>query len=72
MLQWPTAHCSPPQKRNHSLDFWQQLVTMFGGHSKQSQSSATTTSIDSNVKQISEIEGKLSKNSRQCQNKINQ
>ena len=21
MLQWPTAHCSPPQKRNHLQDF---------------------------------------------------
>ena len=52
--------------------FWGQLVTMFGGCAKQSQSSATTTSIDSNVHLINETEGKLSKNSRQCQNKINQ
>ena len=46
------------------------LVTMFGGHVKQSWSSAT--SIDSNVNLIDETEGKLSKNSRQHQNKINQ
>ena len=50
--------------------FWGQLVTVFGGHTKQSQSSAT--SIDSNVHLINEIEGKLSKNSRQCWNRINQ
>ena len=46
---------------------------MFGGHTRQSQtsaSSATTTGIDSEVNQIGDVEGKLSKNSRQCKNKI--
>ena len=48
---------------------------MFGGCTKQSwspASSAMATSIESKVHQISEAEGKLSKNSRQHQNKINQ
>ena len=45
---------------------------MLGGCTKQSRSSATTTSIDSNVNLINETKGKLSKNSRWHQNKINQ
>ena len=52
--------------------FQGQLVTMFEGHTKQSQSSAATSSIDSDVSLVRETEGKLSKNSRQHQNKINQ
>ena len=45
---------------------------MFGGHSRQSQSSATTSlSIETSVRSIRGTEEKLSKNSRQCQNKIN-
>ena len=51
------------------------LVTMFGGHSRQSQSSAssaaTSLSIKTSVSSIRETEEKLSKNSRQWQNKIN-
>ena len=45
------------------------LVTMFRGHSRQSQSSAssatTSLSIETGVSSIRETEGKLSKNSRQ-------
>ena len=48
------------------------LVTMFGGCTSQSWSSATSASINTEINQISDLEGKLSKNSRQCQNKINQ
>ena len=48
---------------------------MFGGHARQSQSSAssatTSSIIDINVSLVKEHEGKLSKNSRQWQNKIN-
>ena len=44
---------------------------MFGGHTKYSWSSATSASIDTKVNQISDLEGKLSQNSRQHQNKIN-
>ena len=55
--------------------FWGHLVTMFRGHTRQSQSSAssavTSSSIDTNVSLIKEDEGKLFKNSRQWQNKIN-
>ena len=50
-------------------------MTMLGGNARQSQSSASsaiTTSIDAYIHWISETEGKLSKNLRQCQNKINQ
>ena len=46
---------------------------MFGGCARQSQSSvssATNMSIDFEVNWIGDVEGKLSKNSRQCQNKI--
>ena len=50
--------------------FWGHLVTMFGGHVRQSKSPATSSGIDAEVDQIS-IENKLSKNSRQQQNKIN-
>ena len=48
---------------------------MFGGCTRQSQSSAsapTTSSIDSNVNLVTETEGKLSKDSRWHQNRINQ
>ena len=62
---------SSPEEESFTR-FWEQLVTIFGGHAKQSRSSAATTNIDSNVNLINETEGKLSKNSRQCQNKINQ
>ena len=51
------------------------LVTMFGGCTRQCQSSAssfTTSSIKSGVNVVKETKGKLSKNSRQWQNKINQ
>ena len=41
---------------------------MFGGHARQSRSSATSSVIDA---KISSLENKLSKNSRQWQNKIN-
>ena len=54
--------------------FWGCLVTIFGACAMQSwssASSATTMSIDSEVNQIGDLEGRLSKNSRQCQNKIN-
>ena len=51
--------------------FWGHLVTMFSGHARQSQSSAASASIDTEVNQIRDLEGKLSKNSGQCQNKIN-
>ena len=49
---------------------WGCLVTMFGGYAKQSNSSVTFTGINAEVSQISDLESKLSKNSRQCQNKI--
>ena len=68
-----TLQFSPEEKS--FTRFWGQLVTMFGGITRQSQSSATsatTSSTDSNVNLVKETEGKLSKNSRQCQNKINQ
>ena len=48
---------------------------MFGGHTRQSlssASSATTSSIDPDVNLVRETEWELSKNSRKCQNKINQ
>ena len=70
--------CSTPQSFPEEESFTKfpgPLVTLFGGHMKQSQSSAssaTTTSIDSKVNLINETDGKLSKNSRQHQNKINQ
>ena len=51
--------------------FWRCLVTMFGGHERQSRSSVTTKGIDIEVNEISGSENSLSKNSRQCQNKIN-
>ena len=47
------------------------LVTMFEGCTRQSKSSATSSGIDAKVDQISSLENKLSKNSRQWQNKIN-
>ena len=55
--------------------FQGHLVNMFGGHARQSQSSAssaaTSSSIDTNVSLIKESDSKLSKNSQQQQNKIN-
>ena len=44
---------------------------MFGGQVRQSKASATSSGIDAEVHQISSIENKMSKNSRQWQNKIN-
>ena len=46
--------------------FWGCLVTMFGGHARQSRSSATSSGIDAKT---SSLENKLSTNSRQ--HKIN-
>ena len=51
--------------------FWGCLVTMFGGHARWSKSSVTSKGIDTEVNQISDLESKLSKNSRQHQNKSN-
>ena len=69
MLQWPTVHCSPPQKRNLLQSLGDILITMFGGHARQSRSSAssapTSSSIDTNVSLIKEDGRKLSKNSRE-------
>ena len=65
---------SSPEEESFTR-FQGQLVTMFGGHTRQSQlsaSTATITSIDSNVNLNNESEEKLSKNSRQHQSKINQ
>ena len=42
--------------------FWQCLVTMFGGHVRQSRSAATSSDIDA---KLSSLENKLSKNTRQ-------
>ena len=65
---------SSPEEESFTK-FWGQLVTMFGGCVRQNQSSAssaTATSINFNVSLVNETEGKLSKNSRQHQNKVNQ
>ena len=51
--------------------FWGHLVTMFGGHSRQSKFSITSKGTDTEGSQISDLDSKLSKNSRQQQNKIN-
>ena len=51
--------------------FWGHLVTMLGGHRRQSKSSVTSSAMDAKVDQISSIENKLAKNSGQEQNKIN-
>ena len=51
--------------------FWGCLVTMFGGHARHSKFSVTSKGIDTEVNQISDLESKLSKNSRQHQNKTN-
>ena len=65
---------SSPEEESFTK-FCGHLVTMFGGCTRQSQSSAssatTSLSIDTNVSLIKEDERKLSKNSRQHQNKIN-
>ena len=46
---------------------------LFGGHVRQSRSSATSSGTDAKVsKQVSKQENKLSKNSKQQQNKINE
>ena len=59
---------SSPEEESF-MQFRGHLVTMFGGHSRQSQSSAssatTSLSIKTSVSSIRETEGKLSKNSRQ-------
>ena len=65
---------SSPEEESFTR-FWRCLVTMFGGHTRQSQSSAssaTTSSIEYGVNVVTETEGKLLKNSRQSQNKTNQ
>ena len=59
---------SSPEEESFTK-FWGCLVTMFGGHMRQSRSSATPSSIDTEVNEISDLEGKLSKNSRQHQTK---
>ena len=53
------------------IRFWRFLVTKFGGCTRQRKSSVTSTGINTEVSQISDLESKLSKNSRQHQNKIN-
>ena len=59
---------SSPEEESFTK-FWGHLVTMFGGCTRQSQSSAssaaTSSSIDTNIRLIKEDEGNLSKNSRQ-------
>ena len=50
---------------------WECLVTTLGGCARQIKSSATSSGIDAEVSQISDLQDKLSKNSRQWQNKIN-
>ena len=65
---------SSPEEESFTR-FWGQLVTMSGGCTRQSQSSApsaTTLSIDTDVNLVKETEGKLYKDSRQQQNVINQ
>ena len=65
---------SSPEEESFTR-FWGHSVMMFGGHARQSQSSAssaaTSSSIETNASLIKEDERKLSKNSRQQQNKIN-
>ena len=51
--------------------FWGCLVTMCGRCMIQRKSTVTSKDIDTEVNQISDLESKLSKNSRQHQNKIN-
>ena len=59
---------SSPEEESFTW-FWGHLVMMFGGCTRQSQSSAssatTSSSIETNVILIKEEKGKLSKNSRQ-------
>ena len=59
---------SSPEEESF-MQFRGCLVTMFGGHSRQSQSSAssatTSLNIETSVSSIKETEGKLSKTSRQ-------
>ena len=62
---WPLAHAvyyNPPQKKNILLSFRECLVTMFGGCVRQRRSSATSSSIDTEVSEISDLEAKLFKN----------
>ena len=69
----PMAHSvlqSSPEEETFMM-LWGCLVTMFGGHVKQSKSSVNSTDIDAKVSQVSDLACKLSKNSRQWQNKIN-
>ena len=44
--------------------YWRCLVTMFGGHTRQTKSSATSSGIDTQISEIRGVEAKLSKNSR--------
>ena len=62
---------SPPEEETFTR-FWGHLVTMFGGCTRQSKSSATSSGINAEVSQISGLENMPSTNSRQQQNKINQ
>ena len=50
--------------------FWGCLVTIFGGHTKQSTSSVTSRGINAKVSQIEDTGSKLLKNYRQHKNKI--
>ena len=68
-----TLQSSP--KQESFTRFWGHLVAMFGGCTRQSQSSASsaaTSNIESEVNLVRGTEDKLSKNSRWQQNKINQ
>ena len=51
--------------------FWGTLVTMTGGHTKQTKSPITFTGIAAKMTEIRDFGNKLLKNYRQCQNKIN-
>ena len=66
----PSALQFSPEKETFTR-FLGYLVTMFRGHARQSKSSVTSKGTDSEVNQISGLENKLSRNYRQCQNKIN-
>ena len=74
-LQWPTALLQSSPEEESFTRFRGHLVTMFGGCSRQSQSSAssaaTSSTIEANVSLTRGYEEKLSKNSRQHQSKIN-
>ena len=59
---------SSPEEESFTR-FWGHLIIMFGGHARQSQSSAssatTSSGIETNVNLIKEDGGKLSKNCQQ-------